>query len=125
MNNDFESKLKRNNINTLISIIYIFIVISSLYANFLDYKFIYTKNKLYYKKEKNVNINSAIISFLIYLYFFYIAIIDYEKRKNNKYKNIEIISLLQFISSFLFLIGGALEIYLEIKTNDSDEVAFI
>ena len=123
---NIEKELHRLNIENIIWIIYFFIILFSIYSNYLDKKYLLQKNKKAKIKEKNINIIISLIVFFIYIYFLKISYEDYKDVKikswNNKtYKN----NFISLIGSLLFLIAGSLEIYTSLNITDPDEIGFI
>lgn len=122
---NIDEKLKRLRREDIIWIIYFFIAGAALYSNELDRVFLKNHNVQAYKKEKTINITIFVIAFFIYLYFVLLVTTDINKMEHNfnnpKYRH----DFIQLIGALLFLIGGAIYLYLEITTNDAADVGII
>ena len=123
---NIKKELQRLNIEDIIWIIYFFIILFSIYTNYLDRKYLLQKDKEAQNKEKAINIIISFIVFFIYIYFLKISYEDYNNVKikswqNKTYKN----NFISLIGSILFLIAGFLDIYTSINTTDPDEIGFI
>jgi len=117
--NDLEERLKTLKIEDFIWIIYIGIIILSLYSNVLERDYLINKNNRSKNKYRNINILVFTTLVIVYAYFTKSTYDDCKKHKENKYNNISL------IATTLALISGILFLY--IATNDSEietEIAF-
>lgn len=118
-------RLDRLNKEDFIWLVYLFIIFEAFYANYLERQYIKNGCLISYQKEKQIDLQIAIIVFIIYLYFFYLALEDYwlviNKPDNKGYQN----TTWQLVAAFLFLLGGIITIYLASKTNEIDEIGII
>ena len=119
---NIEKQLQRLKIEDIIWIIYLFIILFSIYANYLNKKYLLHKNIFAKQKEKILNIILSLVVFFIYIYFLKISYDDYKntpiKIKNNKkYRN----NFINLISAILFLIAGLMDIYIAISDNSFDD----
>lgn len=113
--------LKRLKYEDLIWITYIFIAIFAIYANKLDRDYLFKHDINAYKKEKIINIIIFSIALIIYIYFFSINTKDLRNCNKDKIND----QYIREIASLLFLIGGIIYLLLEIKSVNSNEIAFI
>ncbi len=115
--------LKRIDIESFIWIIYIFLVCFNLYSNYLEKLYLKTNQPFYKKKFRSINKAVLSIILLIYIYFVYVAYQDESNltryKTNNKKK--KFYTDLIFIASILFLIGGAISLYVACKSDIVDE----
>ncbi len=111
-----ESKLTKLNKEDFIWLIYIFIAVFAIVSNYYERKYVISKNKYYKNIYKKINIILLSIGLLIYLYF---VIINYEDIKNSKY------GYLKEFASVMFLIGGALLLYIEYNNSTDIEEGII
>ncbi len=118
-------KLQRLNQEDLIWIIYFFIVIGALLSNYFERKFLFTENGKYQKKFKILNITIFCVAFFIYLYF---VLLNYENiaslRKNATKKEV-ITSQAGLIAAILFLVGGIINIFVEIYSDDTEDIGLV
>ncbi|MEG0977547.1 MAG: hypothetical protein RSF02_03235 [Bacilli bacterium] len=122
---DINEKLKRLKKEDFIWIIYIFIVIFALYANNESRMYLKTNNRKYNKQEKKINILVFFIAFFIYLYFVLLLTKDLSNMEQNfnnpKYRD----TCFRLIAALLFLIGGSIYLYVEVKGATTDEVGLL
>jgi len=118
--NDYSTSIKRINIESFIWIVYIFLVMFNLYSNYLEKLYLKTHNKFYRHKFRNINKIVLTIILIIYIYFVYVA---YKKETSlTRYKTKEkFYKDLVLVASILFLIGGAISLYVATKGNVDDE----
>lgn len=113
MNPNRIQNLKNLEIDDFIWYIYIFIVVAALYSNKLEREYL-----LYSDKDKQIEfhkINAVVltIGFFIYIYFVYRGYEKYRKKPS-------LPSQLNLIAAILFLVGGAILLYLEIAYRDEE-----
>ena len=111
-----ETKLKDIEKENIVWLIYIFIFAMAIVSNYYEEKFIFSKDYKSKKIYKNINIIILAIGFLIYLYFVHI---NKEKINENKY------GLVREFASVMFLIGGAIYLYIEYKSSTGIEIGII
>lgn len=96
--------------------IYIFIVFAAIYSNKLEEDYVFTKNPNEYKVFHNINIIALTVVFFIYLFFVIRSNKNYKKKPSFRTE-------LNLIATIMFLIGGAILLYLEIIGPVEDEIA--
>ena len=117
-----EEKIKRLNIENIIWIIYSFIVLFSIYSVELQKNYISNKDFKSKLKARNINISISIIVFFIYIYFLEINYKDFKNVSNSSVNNNDYkIYFINLVGSILFLIGGIINIYVNINSNISEE----
>jgi len=117
--NDYNTSIRRINIESFIWIVYIFLVCFNLYSNYLEKLYLKTHNKFYRKKFRNINKIVLTVILIIYIYFLYVAYKEETtftryKAKEKRYKD------LILVASILFLIGGTISLYVA-TTGDIDD----
>ena len=120
---DIEKRLKEIKIEDYIWILYIGIIIFSLYSNTLEKK--YFINKDISAKEEYRSINTMIFTILVFVYAYFLNG-SYEdfKNMNNQTKNKDLITL-SFIASLLIFVRGIIFLYISLVDKDIDiELAF-
>ena len=118
-------RLKQLKIEDFIWIIYIGIIILSLYSNVLERK--YFINNDINSKEKYRNINIIIFSILIVVYLYFVKDAYDSFKKLNKYdsKKKKNLTLLSLIGAVLIAISGFIFLYISIVDENIDvEIAF-
>lgn len=115
---NMEKKLKRIENEDIIWCIYFFIIGFNLYSDYLEKEYVLTKNPEAHKLYKTINIGILIVAIFIYLYFVYISYNDYQNAKTNKNKFYANLALL---ASILFLLGGAITLYVVYNSKSEDE----
>lgn len=122
MDTEKKLSLKRIDIESFIWIIYIFLIGFNLYSNYLEKLYLKTNQPFYKKKFQNINKVVLTVILLIYIYFVYIAYQDETSlTRYNSNKKKKIYTDLIFIASILFLIGGAISLYVASKSDIIDE----
>lgn len=126
MNSNTYRKYKQLKVEDFIWTLYFLILIGNLYSNHLQ-EDNYTKKK--YTDPKYISkINTTILVsvFLIYLYFTYRSYQDFKYSYNthDSPRKQELNAIVLF-ASILFLIGGALFIYVERNSIGDDEIGII
>ena len=120
MNNNIIETLKRINIEDYIWIIYLFLVGYNLYSNYLEKKFLISKDKYLYNKFHSINTTVSFIALIIFIYFLIIAYEDLNKLNINSKEDENKFKTLTFIASLLFVIGSAISLYVVAKSPDLD-----
>lgn len=114
-----QTRLKQIKIEDYIFIIYYLIITLSLYANFIERKYIIFKNPLDKEKYRNLLFIIFGIAFLVYLYY---AISNYQDIKQG---NDNDLNKLSFVASLLVLISGIIYLYIIYQDKDINiELAF-
>lgn len=122
MDTEKKLSLKRIDIENFIWIIYIFLIGFNLYSNYLEKLYLKTNQPFYKKKFQNINKVVLTVILLIYIYFVYIAYQDETSlTRYNSNKKKKFYTDLIFIASILFLIGGAISLYVASKSDVIDE----
>lgn len=122
MDTEKKLSLKRIDIESFIWIIYIFLIGFNLYSNYLEKLYLKTNQSFYKKKFQNINKAVLTVILLIYIYFVYIAYQDETSlTRYNSNKKKKFYTDLIFIASILFLIGGAISLYVASKSDIIDE----
>ena len=124
-NQELYERLKQLKIEDFIWIIYIGIIILSLYSNVLERK--YFINNDINSKEKYRNINIIIFSILIvvYLYFVKDAYDSFKKLNKCDSEKKRNLTLLSLIGAVLIAISGFIFLYISIVDENIDvEIAF-
>lgn len=122
---DLSSKLKQLDIEDFIWIVYIGIIILSLYSNVLERN--YYLNKDNYCKNRYLKITQIIFSILIvvYLYFLKDSIDSIRNLKSSDSIKKKRLVYLSFIASLLIAISGFIYLYISFVNDDlSVEIAF-
>ena len=123
--NNFAKQLTRVKDENVIWIIYLFVIIFNFISNKYERDYLMYKNIKDKRIYKTINKTLVIVLFLLYLYFLGLSIEDF-KDLNNKSTIKEINDTkLSVITNILFLVGGAIVIYLTYTgadTTDVDEV---
>ncbi|MDD5835849.1 MAG: hypothetical protein PUD34_01370 [bacterium] len=115
--------LKRIDIETLIWIVYIFLVCFNLYSNYLEKLYVKTHQKFYKNKFRQINKIVLSVILIIYVYYVYLAFKDETAltRYKNPSKKKKFYTDLIFLAAILFLIAGAISLYVATKSDDIDE----
>ena len=123
INNDLQKRLNELKIEDYIWILYIGIIILSLYSNTLERKY-FLNNDLKAKEEyRNITIGLFTILVIVYAYFLNGSYNDF-KNIDEKTKNKDLITL-SFVGSLLIFISGIIFLYIALKDENIDvEVAF-
>ena len=121
MNNTYQDEMKNLYVEDFIWCIYFFIIAFNLYSNYLEEKYIKYKNINDRKKFRKINKYVFIIVFIIYLYFFYINYNRLNKISINTSSRQKKIIYLSIIISILFVIAGALSIYISFENEILDD----
>lgn len=102
-------------------IIYLFLSIFALIANFFERDYLLNGSKTSKKAFKTINIAIFVIVFFIYVYFVLLTYSRFKEREQHTTIKSMIVTNTNFIAASLFLIGGILHIFTEIiSDNDTD-----
>ena len=125
MNHNILEKLKETAIEDIIWIIYLFIIGANLYANYLERDYIKNHNIQSRDLFRNINMYVLIIAFFIYLYFVYQSYESVKNLQENASDKKVFLTNLTLISAILFLIAGALNIFIQNNSVFDDEIGLI
>lgn len=125
MDSNTYKKYRDLKIEDLIWGIYFLILIGNLYSNKLQ-EDNYTHKKYTNPKDiSKVNITILTTVFFIYVYFFYRSYNELKDSFQSNNQNKINLNSLTLLASFLFLIGGAIFIYVEANSIGDDEIGII
>lgn len=113
-------QLQRINREDLIWVIYFFIALFAIISDAFEKKFLVNKDLKAQKIYKTINITIFIVVLFIYVYFVLINYEDVKALKKEVTKKEGLNKHLSLISSLLFLIGGALALYVELTGGTPD-----
>ena len=114
MNTDSEL-IKRLNFENIIWLIFIIVSIVDIDGDELIKKSVRLGDDESKKKATNLFLIVALISILVYIYFFYRNYTDYKKYKNDNY-------LIRLIGSILILAGTFCLLYFQISSSQNDNL---
>ncbi len=114
-------KLQRLKTEDFIWVVYIFIAIAAIVSNHFEKDYILTKNLKNQKKFKVINITIFCIAFFIYLYFVLLNYENISDLKRQATKKEVITAQAGLIAALLFLVGGIINLFVEINQNTPDE----
>ncbi len=123
--NEIKEQLNELKIEDYIWIIFIFVSIVAIVSDHFERNWLLTKNKKDYHTYKTINVTLLTISFLVYFYF---VLLSYKKYKQTAHKRSVkelFFSEVNLFAASLFLIGGLLNIYTEVKSNVGDADIFL
>jgi len=124
-NDDLSKKLRELNIEDFIWIIYIGIILLSFYSNHLERDYYVNKNVTSKNSYNNINIFIFSIALIVYLYFLKGSYDSFKNLKDTDSNLKKELVTLSFIGSLMFVIGGAIILYVAINNNSLDvELAF-
>ena len=114
-------KLQRINKEYFICVIYFFISLFDIISDTYEKKFLINNDKKAQKTYKTINITIFIVALFIYVYFVFINYQDVNELKREASKKEVLNQHLSLISALLFLVGGAIALYVEL-TGDAPDV---
>ena len=114
-------KLQRINTEDFIWVIYFFIALFAIISDTYEKKFLINNDKKAQKIYKTINITIFIVALFIYVYFVFINYQDVNELKREASKKEVLNQHLSLISALLFLVGGAIALYVEL-TGDVPDV---
>lgn len=119
------NRLKEIKIEDYIWIIYIIIIILSLYSNELEKRYFINNDLNSRDKYRNITLFIFLILIIIYAYFLYGSYNDLKKLSINDSDKKKNLTYLSFIASLLIFISGLIYIYIILNDPNIDvEVAF-
>ena len=113
-------KLQRINTEDFIWVIYFFIALFAIISDTYEKKFLINNDKKAQKTYKTINITIFIVALFIYVYFVFINYQDVNELKREASKKEVLNQHLSLISALLFLVGGAIALYVELTGNAPD-----
>ena len=123
--NNFAKQLTRVEDENIVWIIYLFVIIFNFISNKYERDYLMYKNLKDKKIYKTINKTLVIVLFILYIYFLSLSFEDLKDlTKKDSPKKVQDTKL-SVITNILFLIGGAIVIYLTYTgadTTDVDEV---
>jgi len=117
-------KLQRINTEDFIWVIYFFIALAAIISDTYEKKFLLNNDLISQKKFKTINITIFIVALFIYVYFVFINYEDIKILKRNASKKEVLNQHLSLIAALLFLIGGVINLYVEL-TGDTPDVELV
>ncbi len=118
-------KLRETAIEDIIWLVYLFIIGANLYSNYLERDYIKNNNIQSRDLFRKINKYVLIIAFLIYLYFVYQSYDSIRNLKQNASDKKVFLTNLTLISAILFLIAGALNIFIQNNSVFDDEIGLV
>ncbi len=125
MMDDVREQLKELKVEDFIWIIFIFVSIMAIVSDKYEKDWVVSKKTSSYKTYKGINIFLLGISFLVYLYFVLLSYKKYKSSLKNKKVSELFFSKINLFAASLFLIGGLLNIFIEVNSNDFDGNLFL
>ena len=125
MNNSIFEKIKETNIEDIIWLTYFFTIIANLYSNYLERDYIKNNNIRSRNLFRQINLYVLVIAFFIYLYFVFLSYKSIRNLRSNATKKKVFLTNLTLISALLFLIAGALNIFIQKNSIYDDEIGLI
>lgn len=124
-NEELNRRLKQLKAEDFIWIIYIGIIIFSLYSNTLERKYFLYNDHESKEKYRKIMISIFVILVIVYTYFLKDSFDDVKSLKPYDTKEKKRLTKLSFVGSFLILISGIIFLYIAIEDEDIDvELAF-
>ena len=126
MNNDeLNRRLKQLKIEDFIWIIYIGIIVFSLYSNTLEKKYFLYHDQNGKNKYRKIMIGIFVILVLVYAYFFKDSLDDVKNIRPYDSTSKKNLTKLSVLGSFLILVSGIIFLYIAIEDGNLDvELAF-
>lgn len=119
-------KLSQIKNEDFIWLIYIFIAISAIISNKYETQYVINHDNKSKKTFKNINVTLLVIAFFIYLYFVLINYENIKELRNSINKKEVLASNLGLIAALLFLVGGIINIWVELNSDTTpDDIDFI
>lgn len=126
MNNDeLNKRLKQLKVEDFIWIIYIGIIIFSLYSNTLERKYFLYNDQRSKEKYRKIMIGIFVILVVVYAYFFKDSLDDVKSLRPYEQPKVKNLTKLSLLGSFLILLSGIIFLYIAINDENIDvELAF-
>lgn len=126
MNININKDLEKIKLEDYIWYIYLFIVAFNLYSNYLEKQYITTGDTQARDKFRLINNIVLSVILIIYLIFLYAAFKDLKDLKHNDSAMKKRLTTLAVIAALLFVIAGAITLYVSLKKPAlDDEIAII
>ena len=125
MNNSIFEKIKETNFEDIIWLTYFFTIIANLYSNYLERDYIKNNNIRSRNLFRQINLYVLVIAFFIYLYFVFLSYKSIRNLRSNATQKKVFLTNLTLISALLFLIAGALNIFIQKNSIYDDEIGLI
>ncbi len=113
-------KLQRIKTEDFIWVIYFFIALFAIISDTFEKEFLTHQNLKAQKIYKTINITIFIVALFIYVYFVFINYQDINVLKRETSKKEVLNQHLSLISALLFLVGGAIALYVELTGGALD-----
>ena len=113
MNEETVEKINALNLDDLVWYIYIFISVAALYSNKLEKQYTLTQDRKKLQEFHSINLVVLTIAFFVYIFFVFTSF-----KKFNQIKDASTLS--GVIASILFLVGGGIFLYLELKSSNTE-----
>lgn len=126
MNNDeLNKRLKQLKVEDFIWIIYIGIIIFSLYSNTLERKYFLYNDQRSKEKYRKIMIGIFVILVVVYAYFFKDSLDDVKSLSPYEQPKVKNLTKLSLLGSFFILLSGIIFLYIAIADENIDvELAF-
>lgn len=122
---ELERKLKQLDIEDFIWIIYIFIILASWFANYLERDYYVNNNEKSKKEYQDIMIFIFSILVIVYFYFLKDSYNDIKSFKPTDSHKSKFLNTLSFIGSLLVAISGLIFLYIAINDEELNvELAF-
>lgn len=125
MDKKLENRLKELKIEDNIWILYIGIIIASLYSNALEKKYFVDNNLDAKEKYRKITITIFIVLIFVYGYFLNDSFSSFKDLKESDTKKYKDLTTLSFIGSLLIFVSGLIFLYIALSDENIDvEIAF-
>ena len=125
MDKKLENRLKELKIEDNIWILYIGIIIASLYSNALEKKYFVDNNLDAKEKYRKITITIFIVLIFVYGYFLNDSFSSFKDLKESDTKKYKDLTTLSFIGSLLIFVSGLIFFYIALSDENIDvEIAF-
>lgn len=122
-NNSLDSEtFNEVRIEDYIWIIYIFLAIFALVSNHFEKEYILKHGKREENIFRTINTEIFIVTFIIYIYFAFINFKHIKRLDPNSSPKQVFLANAGLVAALLFLIGGAISLYISIVGNDEEDV---
>ncbi len=119
------NKIRETQVEDIVWIVYLFIIAANLYSNYLQRDYIKNHNVRSRDLFRKINLYVLIVAFIIYLYFVYLSYGSVKNLKKNASSKTVFLTNLTLISAILFLIAGALNIFIQNNSVTDDSIGLI
>lgn len=125
MDKELQKRLKQLKIEDYIWILYIGIILASLYSNTLERKYFISNDINAKNKYRCVTVTIFTILVIVYAYFLNDSYNDFKNINNEHSKKKKELITLSFIGSLLIFVSGIIFLYIALSDENIDvEVAF-